>query len=856
MRLLYNLASKRYFWVIWNKAARFKFHVNKRSYLIKSDLQNQKDNFSILKEVIKLYYLKLGLLLITIFVVEYVEKKLGVAGAIKSLFPSTIFDETGSNKKGMSGIYPGIAALFTAFVTIYFASISIIASTSYLKLSTETTSLIWKERGNYFFYNYLVSLIIISLILTALNSFGYNTGYVVFGATVLLAVIGLMAFAYLTVRLFGFFSPVSLLDTCLVPNIERLIDKATINRKQFPELQKHCQDEVDINLTLIESILRAEFPHQQLSFQKDATETTHSESEVGKLVQQLCRVLTHYSSYKQRIPLDSLWYKKRSEHKSYFETDYFSEISITSQTDTTLLASEIPDLMWFEKKIATSLEIIFKYIFLTKNHRLCAVALNSLQVYIEIIIEQADHNTALFILEYLGPTLQKSILEINPKFNETKEALVEDKILAPLAIANYYGCIFISVMLGYRKRIEGLSAKIGNLDLSSKKSLYKSHLPPEVVAKLVDLHKKLKFEMSVEGKIISKKYYIDQLTATAVLDFTSSIPDKIIELLEENLIKFSEAMIRQKNYLMLFPLFERIFEAMNKTFTFSEQLEKTETEFFKLIKINDIPHVKTDIDSFRQRLMRCRKTTLKNFSKIVPLISLMPKRDSTIPDYFGSYYFRLSKECLEGIIKNDVELFAKLFPAYFLHSFSVYSYLLSRFNDPKSNKVYWSIRMSDIITNLFTISGYALIYREIGQRELWQTVDSQWQNITTLMKEDSVQDAMHSLIRAASNKEFFASPTQQVRFDWDRKIMGNLAHKKIIEERNRNPFGGGEGRKHESDILEIISRNVSFFSWHYSADVVFAACYIKELPNDQSELTEKAKRFIEDLEELKDDQKR
>ena len=843
MRLLHQLANKRYFWKLWYKAARLKFRLNKNAYKIKSDVIQKRGSLGILVSVVKKYLLELTLLCLAIWCVEFLEIKVGLKYALKSFVLEEII-----KKQNIGEIYPGIAGLFTAFITIYFASISILASTSYLKLPTQTKSLIWKEKGNYFLYNYLMALIIMAIILSALNSFGYSTGYIVFIATILLSVFGMMAFVFFTVRLFGFFSPVSLLDAYLVPNIQNFIEQITVNRKQFPELQNHCQRLVESDLTLIENIIRTEFSDKSI-------ETAHSGEEVEKLIKQLFQVLTYYSSRKQSIPLDSLWYKKRSKHKSYFEVDYHSEINLTHQLDTTMVATEIPDLMWLEKKVATILELILSHIFLTKNYRLCGIALSSLQAHLELIIEQADHNTAIFILENLAPKLQNFILDINPKFQEIEKNSIDSSVLESLAIADYYGCIFISAILGYRKRIEGLCAKIDGVNFSSKKGLYAQNFPSEIIARLEDLQKRLKFEIAVEGKTVSQKYYIDQLVATAVLDFVNKVPDKVLKLLDDGIIKFIAKLIEQKNFLMLLPLFDRVLEAINKAFSFANQLEKDENEIAKFIKVKDISHVRTNVEDFRKKLMEHRRIVLECFPKFSAITYFIPKHDSSIPDYFGNYYFRLSQVCVEALVKNDSELFSKLFPVCFLHSFSVYGYLTEKFNENNSNKEYWGVRISDVLMNLFIISGYALIYREIGQKEIWQVVDKQWKDVPGILKRESLKDAMHTMIQIAScNDNFYASPTNQIRFEWERLVKSDLLRKRIIQERDTSFFGREPERKHQSDILEILAQHNTSFSWYYGAEVIFIACYLDELPdNEKSELVRKARRFATDVEEVKND---
>ena len=794
-KLFHNLAGYRLFWRMWNKIVHYKSWFNKNSYSTKTYINKKKNSLSDLRREVSKYAPQFIILLCAIFFLEWLETKIELVNFLKTILP-----DIGLKNKPDNSNFIDIAVLFITTVAIYFASISIIASTSYLKLPTETKSILWEERGNNFVYNYLVTLAILSVMLCGVSNFGYDTGYIIFISTIFLSLLGIVIFVIFTIRLFGFFSPISLFQTYFIPIILNHIEQITVDRRQFRELQNSSQNKVDFYLTLVENIIRNTFPVSRSNSGEVVFEATFSGVEIEEFFKQFFYILTYYSSCKQNIPHDSLWYKKRSKHKSYFESDY-SEINITHRLDTTMLATETPDLMWLEKKIAIILELIFNHIFLTKNYRLCAIALNAFQIHLETIIERADHNTAIFILENLAPKLQGFILDIKPKFQEIEKNLIDNSILEPLAISDYYGCIFISVILGYRKRIEGLCAKIDNVDFSSKKGLYTQNFPSEIIVRLEDLQKRLKFEIAVEGEIITQKYYIDQLVATAALEFISKIPDKVIKLLDEEVIKFSAKMIEQKNYLMLLPLFDRILEAINKGFSFANQLEKDENEIAKFIRINDIPHIRTNVEDFRKKLMERRRTILEYFPKLSAIASLIPKHDSAIPDYFGNYYFRLSQVCVEAIVKNDAELFLKLFPAYFLHSFSVYHYLCGKISEGNANKEYWMVRISDVIMNLLIISGYALIYREIGQKEIWEAVDKQWKDVPEILKRDSLKDALHAMIQITSTNIFYASPTNQIRFEWERLVKSDLLEKKIIEERDTSFFGRELERKHQSNIL-------------------------------------------------------
>src|SRR5205085_238070 len=83
------------------------------------------------------------------------------------------------------------------------------------------------------------------------------------------------------------------------------------------------------------------------------------------------------------------------------------------------------------------------------------------------------------------------------------------------------------------------------------------------------------------------------------------------------------------------------------------------------------------------------------------------------PDYFGQLYSVLAQECYQSLAQSADARFAKLFPRFFEISFQGSQRILEQIGSSTDVKL---MLMSDPISDLLDLSGFALIYSELDQK--------------------------------------------------------------------------------------------------------------------------------------------
>lgn len=725
-------------------------------------------------------------------------------------------------------IYSDIATIFTALISIYFATISIVVSTLYKNFSRRVANLIWYEKFSRFYYKYLTFIIVLSLILEAINITDYKTSYLLYIVTVFLGVMAVIGFLTANIRLFSLFSPIGLLRFSISPNTKKWILRTTSSDKQsnVKVIQAHCRKEVNSDLVALENIITNVFKESS-NVDKSAK---YSEDEIRELVVELIALLYFYSFKKCAIPQDSLWFKPAIKHKEWFKANSteveFGEIS--------LIPEEYLDKNWFEKKLLDMIVIILSYIKNSKNYSLAIPFFNLLQESVNKIAANSSPQSAIFFIEYLRPFHKEFIETVSPDILEQREYLIEDKITLPLATIDNYGAIFVSLILGFRQAIENLSInsvinKIDYIDWLSENDIYNHGFTDEVVSQFKYLKDRIEFEYEVEKKIVTPRWYIHQIIANSILEFLQKIPERTNAILQNEFVNLSTTLIQQNNQISSLQIINRGIQACNKAIFLCNSLYKVQNEIVTLIKVKDIPHAKIDIDKFRSDILLHRKTLVRNFGNLSSTIQTLPKHHS-IPDYFGGFYWFLGQECIECLVNDDSELFFNLFPVYFIHTFAVYEHFVK--NNLKTNLEYWAIQCSDILLDLFTLSGYALIYKELGYDKIWKVVDKQWRRIISVNQErEKYEDKdkwLKNIIKIASNRSTFFSTSNRstVRYKWKSIIWRDLVKKGFASSDNYQTFYSIRKRKYQSDLLEVLHSGIGRLNWYYDSYDIFVAFYL------------------------------
>jgi len=811
MNIKKYLINKKMYWVAKDKTKKFIFNYNKFKHIVNQKIMDYRDYSKEFFNFFKMSIWKLFLAISIIFILEYIETQF----SINNFWPKVWKKYKGEN---FTTLYFSIATIITTLATIYFATISIVISTSYKNFSYEIRRLIWRDKDNSFYLDYLLSLIIFSFILAGINYFGFKTGSIVLLVDGFLCLLGIYALIHVSIKLFDLFSPVNILQYYIIPDIENLITQATVCSFQWnvAEVQYLHRNNVLKRLNILD----------EMTFKCFKTpENKVSDSEVLKLLYRILLLLCFYTSQKQKIPTDSKWYANVLKHKKWF-TAGAGEIEVALSSQYNLMPYEEPDYLWFEKKIVSVIHKIMEEDFSTRDLSYKISISNHFDHAFEYIATIGEISLAKLIMEEIMPIFISSIEMLDINYENINDMQIEKKIVTPLALADVISKLSVTIILFICKstanlKIEELINNINNMQWDDVKNIYNLEIPFELKVYLLNVRKKLIFEINVEGERVTPDWYISQLVCIELLKCLKLIPDHGL-MFVKNIMNNINTYI--DNPLICMQMIDRGIEACEKYQLLIDAIENQQeklSEYIKSVKIETI-----DIIFYKKELNNLRKEIVKQFAKLGSISVTFPDH-SQIPDYMGRAYWFISIECFHALINNDHDLFSQIFPPFFLNAFMIYN----KFSK-KASSQYWLAQNASILISIFALSGYALILKELSEGECWKTVDQVWNN---LKKKDP--DAFENQVQTVSNivalsrQAGLFSNADYVHLMWQSQFRRILTKNKIVK--NRDDFSSGINRgkknKFENILLQILSETVSDVSWFYEPELLFLYFYLNSV---------------------------
>lgn len=767
----------------------------------------------------------------TIVIIELAESRFGIASFVQQHLSFL------SNKDGRpdNSIYSDLLTIFGAIAGIYFATASIvITNSSYSKLSMNSIDIIWSLKPYRFFFDFLVVHITFCLCIMLFNGAGYNTGWLLYISTQFLSLLAIPMFGMVSLQIFSLMSPFQLLYDKIIPDTLKWAKKATIKGQYWnnQDIQNYYRSRVESGFEIADNIIGSLEDTKKLR--------TMSNEDISQLVETIFKLLYSYSIHKQRIPRDSYWFKRAAKHKRWFEAPSHI-IEMAMKTGTSLSHDAVPDYLWFEKRIAKLLVVAIRSSASRNNYELPAVLLYSMQKYVDAIINNGTDEAALYIVKQINNSYQEILLNISPALEKVDENNIDEKIVGPLTVADSYGMSVVSVLVGYIGNIEkykktAFEAKINSLKWNDPEEIYEHGFPQGVVQELNSLHKKLQFETKVEGKIITSNWYINQLIASSVLNYIETVIINTKNLIEKYYVDYAKELYEKKGYYIALQIIDRGFEACSKANTLANVIEAVEKDLNEFIKAEDVPHKKIDCKKFRKDISAINDDLIELFAKLTPVMSILPQSDS-IPDYFGRAYWCIADECFFSIIENKAELFKKIFPAFFNHVIEASKQLFDKYD--QTNNQYWFNQASDVIKDLLVISGYALIYKELGQEKAWKTVNEKWEGHFSQMEDLKLTPekwiiAIIEMV-ANSNPLYGVTNRSMRQMNWETACTHDFEKRELITNQ-RSYFDYKAKNEHSSKIIQKILNSITIGSWSTNVENFFVADFLIPKIKDKKKL--------------------
>lgn len=680
-----------------------------------------------------------------------------------------------------------LAQISGTLLGLYFAAVSLVASTSYNRVSGEVRALVVSEEVGSFYFGFLAQFAGITIFLTVSHAVGFTLGMWSIAAATFVGIFGVFSFVVLGLRTFMFFDPATLTNA-LNRTLVRCISNATPQgyRWQDPSFQNFHQKRALTILHCYDSIVSL----------AETAENLNSAALPG-LARGLIQLLRYYAGMKSQIPSQSQWFRRQPRHKDWL-THSHSELEVARATDTALPPEMVPDHGWFEQEAALVLGRIAHGLVKRTDLNAAATFLTEIHEYLDTLGRHFQLLEAMELSRSLGEEITAKFAAV--RFELAPPAALERSALK-MALYDLQGLGLISILLGLAKTLREqepgvLADSATSIDWTRPASLYRTGVRPRsVLEQWEGLRESLEFEIAVEGRIVSPRWVTLEVTAFGYAQALTGLEDLLTEC-ERFFGSGVKARIAAKDLVGAAQIGLRAMEATHKYQTHFATAQRWYEESAALDRSRDRPWPKVDWDNCFNRIAALRKVVVSNLAACVPALSPLPE-SKWLPDLFGQAYSVLADACFSALLEEDDTAFGQLFPIFFGTALSAHDRVIERNKDRVRGL--FKLAMGPC-GDLLAISGYALLTSELDGKSYAATVTARWDEYFKSV--DDAVKARELIERFSAGTDILAgmSPRELLRYQWASAFRAFLTRKGFKVGRG---FYAGDipDRSHPSAIL-------------------------------------------------------
>ena len=828
----YELQFSPHYWKLISVWQRIRFTFETRFFGAKGRVREQREAFSILRDICRVIAVPVLLAVIFIAILAAIDYSL-------SPFP-VLFSLDQETSKYLLGIVAQVAGVFLA---LYFTAVSVVASTVYARVPGEIRELLMKEKVGNLYIRGVALTVAVSILLLGKSAFGFSISSLDMAIVMLLAIVAVFSFVVLGLRILSYFDPTRLAEH-LGYDLGRWFKAATPKGFQWknPSFQYHYQKQAEWLL---------------MTYRKVTYMATHAEYFDGTMLTRLATqpllLLQLYVSYKARIPSNSNWFKKIYSHRDWLTADS-TETDLALRSGTSLQPEPVPDLMWFEKNIAETLVEVFRALAEEDDLPSTSDILEKIQSTQLVLSRNAAIDEALYLYRVIQPLIFKIGFFDDANIRDL-QGDEEKNLLSRLGIIDFYCMALINILLGFSATLDRMTSDTFTNTLASIKwnrpeSIYVSENPRAVAKQLEYLQERMEFEYEVEGIHISPKWYRSQIAAHGMVTFIKETVDKLVAEYEQLFVNQTARLLAEERYLNAAQIIDRGLEACNKFDSHVQKIRACYERLSILRVVTDIPWPAPDWGDLCRRVTVVKEVLISNLATSSVALAEMPFRKS-LPDYFGQSLLVLAQECDNAMAAGNETLFDKIFPAYFSGALKAHGRLHSEIGSRTDQAA--SVYITEPIADLLNISGYALIYSELDGSKCWDTVKKCWD--LYLSDHDEPKEVIQSIGTFVRYREsvFAILPRDTIRTGWQLKLAKRLREEGILRDStDYAPILGRAARpKHPSGVIQAVARGTMGMILNNGQDA-FLAMYLanrREAPG--LELTHRAQDLLDTVELLK-----
>lgn len=332
------------------------------------------------------------------------------------------------------------------------------------------------------------------------------------------------------------------------------------------------------------------------------------------------------------------------------------------------------------------------------------------------------------------------------------------------------------------------------------------------------------------------------ISHTQLLALLESTLKSLLVELDKVFLEEAKSLVEQKKHLIAIHLIERGFEACNKFAIHFGGLQRYCVELDKTRKLIDIPWVDLPWEECQKKIAGIHQELIALFSTLLHPIINLPRIDD-FPDHFGHAYTVLTDECLKSMITGNEDLFKKIFPVTFQAALEAHDRQRKLEIADVETKFGF---LADPIIDLFDLSGYALIFDELDEKNFWSTVKGTWDKYFS--DASNRPELMKSFVTFGTHHQFMVFPRSITRTSWQQQLERILRQRGLMREELFDPFSNEEEEEeHSSKIIQMLTRSIML---HEEARDLFVVTYFKdEIQKGEIEIPDGMRDVYESLNE-------
>lgn len=721
-------------------------------------------------------------------------------------------DELALSDGAQLALFSTLAQMAGTLLGLYFTAISVVVSTGYARVPPEIRALMIRDEASSLYFGVLAQFTAVMAVMLTAVSFTIPLGALNNLLAAFFALFSIFSFVVLSLRALDFFEPANLIPP-LNKALSRSIREVTPDgfNWQDASFQAHHQKVAESALECYANLVTVAAAKENVSV-----------AALTDFARELLRAMRQYARIKARIPTDSYWFKRTGRQKRWL-TASEHEVELALMTDTALTPEQVPDLDWFETRVAGVLQRIAQELVAREDSAGLGELGQALAQTAGTLGEQLAVTEALQLWRAVGAQFWGRGALINPTDSDPAGASHN------LGLMDLYACGYIGIFLGLSRGLPAVSAsatveRVDAINWKKRRTLYQIvPAPRALVREIESLGKRLEFERRVEGEIISPSWLRAEMAARGLVTFLhGAIPALLDEF--ERMASQAEALLQANHYVAASQLSFRSLETANKLLRHFHDYREAATAWTALNRSKEYTWPQLDWEGWQQRVTAARTRFIQNLAGSTPYLDSLPE-GSALPDLFGQAYSVLGDECIAALTAGDVALFQELFRAFFPATLAMSGKLLRQQADSTANAL---AAMSAPLLDLLAISGYAEIFSALDGKAFSSVVKETWDAHLAKFPTEAARQPFLRILMALGEQTGWLSPRARLRMRWKQALEQVLRQRGLMTGRpswreDEHPAM----QEHADPLIRSLAAASSLFT---DAEDVFLVRYVMARP--------------------------